>query len=134
MSVQVDWNAQLVIGLKKGDAKIVRTALEKGADKEHLFWHQSEYTTPLRFAIDRASVELTKILLEAGAKIKTPRSDLRQVAEFLCRQNPANTNGKAVFNLLNTTQHQRVFAEALVQTDENTAANVSSSFTPRRGS
>ncbi len=38
MAVQVDWNAQLVIGLRKANAKIVSTALEKGADVEKTFF------------------------------------------------------------------------------------------------
>ena len=113
MAVQVDWNAQLVIGLKKGDVKIVRTALEKGADTEHSFLTPHGYTTPLRFGIEKIDLSLVKALLENGAQIKKLRQDIRQVAESMCLQQPFNQDTKAIFELLNTTQHKRVFAAEL---------------------
>ena len=115
MAVQVDWNAQLVIGLKKGDVKIVRTAIEKGADIEKPFYDtQFGNVFPLEFTIRKPNLDLAAVLLEHGAQIVRSKEHGRGRIDF---RNIETTN--AIFELLNTTQHNRVFKAEL--TSDETA-------------
>jgi len=113
MAVQVDWNAQLAIGLKKGDVKIVRTALEKGADVEKPFFDtQFGNVFPLEFTIRKPNIDLATVLLGYGAQIVRVKENGRGRIDF---RNIKTSN--AIFELLNTTQHKRVFTAELTSTE-----------------
>ncbi len=119
MAVQVDWNAQLVIGLRKANAKIVSTALEKGADVEKTFFVAGMgYVRPLEFAVSQSDAVSVKALLEHNATIVRTtlsglRADARLKAENIFRANPLNGNSRKVAELLNTAQRERGLTENL---------------------
>lgn len=65
-SDQAALNAELIVAARKSDAAAVKALLAKGADANA----KTEYgATPLFFACDRGSVEVARLLVEAGADI-----------------------------------------------------------------
>jgi hypothetical protein len=61
-----DLNEDLLAAARKGDAAVVKSLLDKGADVNA----KSPYgSTPLFFACDRGHVEVAKLLIERGADV-----------------------------------------------------------------
>lgn len=112
MAVQADWNAQLAIGLKRGNHKIVQTALEKGANVEKTFFVAGVgYVRPLEFAVLKSDADSVKALLARDAniihiKLSGSRIDTRLQAENIFRANPLNGNSRKVAEILIAAQRQ----------------------------
>ncbi|MDX2164808.1 MAG: hypothetical protein SFW07_05250 [Gammaproteobacteria bacterium] len=121
MAVQADWNAQLAIGLKTGNHKIVQTALEKGANVEKTFFVAGVgYVRPLEFAVLKSDADSVKALLARDAniihtKLSGSRIDTRLQAENIFRANPLNGNSRKVAEILIAAQREHVLTNELAR-------------------